>query len=448
MVGNRLVALVAVMFAAGVLFAGPAHADDDMRAMVRDIVQQEMSDSGGLNAKWSSGIRLESADKKFKLKIGGRIMIDHWFIDDDDLDNVGNYRDEQIDSGIEFRRVRLYNSGLIYGNVEYKLQIDFAEPNDPTFKDVYIGITNLDDCFGCLFPSIRVGHFKQPFGLEQLTSSKYITFMERSAATNAFTPGRKYGVMLHDRLMGDQFTWAVSYWLREEGDDDVEDDGDADFDEGWGVAARLTYTPWYDCECACRRLHIGAGFVYVTETQDQQERFRARPYTHHTDTRLVDTGTMNDVEDWTAFNIELALVYGPWSVQGEYFFVDVTSTTAGDPSFSGWYAQASYWLTGECRNYSKGKFGRVKPCCNFLDEECCCYGAFELAVRYDYIDLEDANVAGGEQGTLVVGLNWHLNPNTRLMLNYFIVDVEGGPVLGAGADESMSGLGIRFQVDW
>ena len=112
--------------------------------------------------------------------------------------------------------------------------------------------------------------------------------------------------------------------------------------------------------------------------------------------------------------------------------------------------QGSYWITGECRNYGKGKFGRVKPCCNFLDDECCCYGAFELAVRYDFIDLQDANINGGEQGTLVVGVNWHLNPNTRVMLNYFNVDVDGGPLQGGNINNNVdfSGFGIRLQVDW
>ena len=92
----------------------------------------------------------------------------------------------------------------------------------------------------------------------------------------------------------------------------------------------------------------------------------------------------------------------------------------------------------------------MKPCCNFLDDECCCYGGWELAVRYDEIDLEDANVAGGEQGTLVVGVNWLLNPNTRVMFNYFRVDVDGGPQQGGNINNSLDldGIGVRVQVDW
>ncbi len=77
---------------------------------------------------------------------------------------------------------------------------------------------------------------------------------------------------------------------------------------------------------------------------------------------------------------------------------------------------ASYWLTGECRNYKKGKFDRVSPCCSFLANDCC-YGGFEVAVRYDCIDLTDGAIVGGELYYLVVGINWPLNPNARMMLS-------------------------------
>lgn len=425
-----------------------AKADDDFSSQVRDEIKGYFKDEGLMKVKWKNGLNFETADKKTKLKWGGRVMVDAWFIDDDDMIGVGGYNGTQVESGVEFRRVRLYSSGQIAGITEYKVQMDFAQPNNPVFKDAYFGLKNLDECWGCAFPDLRVGHFKAPFGLEELTSSKYITFMERSAPTNAFAPSRKIGFMVHDSLRGGQLNYGLGWYSL---DQDQDDDGEMFFDNGWAVAGRLAWTPWNDCSCPCRFLHVGVGAIYATDIEQQgngRPRFRARPYTHHTGTRLVSTPRLDGVDDYTIFNFELAFVYGPWSLQGEYFMCNVTSNVHNDPSFSGYYVQGSYWLTGECRPYKKGTFSRVKPCANFLDKDCCGTGGFELAVRYSFLDLNDQAIFGGEQTTITAGVNWHLNPNARIMLNWFTVDVDGGPVLGVGNSESLMGLGMRWQIDF
>ena len=138
----KLAVLLVALFGMASVFATTAHADDDMRAMVADLVKKEMSDKGGLSARWSSGLRFTSADKNFKLKMGGLIQLDHWFIDDENVNAIG----QNFEDGVEARRIRLYNAGLIYGNVEYKLEMDFRDPEDPIFEDLYIGLVNMDDC--------------------------------------------------------------------------------------------------------------------------------------------------------------------------------------------------------------------------------------------------------------------------------------------------------------
>ena len=456
MLSPRLVALIGALLCGAVLFSSPAFADDDMQALVADLVQKELSSQGGLQASWSSGLRITSADKKIKLKMGGHMHLDHWWVDDSDVNAMG----QNFEDGADVRRLWLYTAGLIHGNVEYRLMLDFFDPEDPIIQDAYIGLTNLDDCYGCLMPSIRVGRYKAPLGMEWLTGASFTTFMERSAATSAFVPGRKYGVMLHDRLFGDQFTWALGWFAADidSTDEPWHEDGDLDFGDGHCFVGRVTYTPWFDCDCACRRLHLGLGIAHCDLGNDRERRingqtgreirFRARPFVWDAAPFFADTGAIL-ADSYTIFNAELAFVYGPWSLQAEYFLADV-KTAGNDPSFNGWYVQASYWLTGECRNYRKGNFGRVKPCCNFLDNDCCCWGAWELAVRYDYLDLQDENINGGEQSVFVFGVNWHLNPNTRIMFNYFYVDIDGGPLQGGNIANNVdfSGFGMRVQVDW
>ena len=133
-------------------------------------------------------LNAQTSDKE--IKFGGRIMYDMaaWNSGDNNYDTVlnNNY-------GAEFRRVRLYNSGKIYGNVKYKLQLDFAGGNI-SYKDVWM---ELSEPF--LNGNIRVGHFKEPLRLEALTSSKYITFMERGLLF-AFSTERNTGAMYHTSL--------------------------------------------------------------------------------------------------------------------------------------------------------------------------------------------------------------------------------------------------------
>ena len=149
-------------------------------------------------ASWSNGFKVMSPDGDLSLKFGGRIQNDWaWYSADDELEAaVGGFEE-----GTEFRRARLFFEGELYDRVEFKAQYDFAG-GDPEFKDVYLGLIHLPGVGG-----LRVGHYKEPFSLEEQTSSKYLTFLERALPIEAFSPARNTGFMLHGG--DDRFTWAV-----------------------------------------------------------------------------------------------------------------------------------------------------------------------------------------------------------------------------------------------
>ena len=169
--------------------------------LVGGLWGQDEADPLGINARWNNGLELKTNDGNTSLKLGGRIMLDHaWF--SDDTNNV---------DGTEFRRTRLMLSGKV-NQFEWKTQYDFARGDDsdgndkggrPAFKDVYVGVSGVPYA-----GALRVGHFKEPFGLEELTSSKYMTFMERSL-TSAFAPSRNVGVMAHRALDGGTLAYGV-----------------------------------------------------------------------------------------------------------------------------------------------------------------------------------------------------------------------------------------------
>jgi phosphate-selective porin OprO/OprP len=350
---------------------------------------------------WKEGLNLQTQDGDFKMKIGGRIMWDStWVSEDGDIKaDVGDQED-----GAEFRRVRLYTSGLVYGNVEFKLQFDFAD-DEVNLKDAYLGLNDFP------FGGLRAGHFKEPFGLEELTSSKYITFIERSLPTEAFSPSRNAGVMLFDSALDDRMTWAAGIFRETDNGELERDDG------GYSLTGRLTGLPYYEDKGASL-FHVGASFSCRNTTDDNQ-RYRSRPEAHLLD-RFVDTTTFTS-ENAQLIGLEAAWVNGPLSVQGEYIRADADDAS-GTANLDGYYVQASYFLTGEQRKYktSSGAFSRVKPKENFSSGGG--PGAWEVALRYSGLDLNDAGISGGELDDITAGLNWHLNPNTRLMWNYVHAD--------------------------
>ena len=68
--------------------------------------------------------------------------------------------------------------------------------------------------------NVRVGHFKECFGLEQLTSDNYTTFMERSLDDEgAFVPGRNDGIMAFNWTECQRATWAIGAFTNQTGYD-------------------------------------------------------------------------------------------------------------------------------------------------------------------------------------------------------------------------------------
>ena len=149
---------------------------------------------------WKDGLRLDTSDNNVRLKIGGRIYNDWtWWDKSDEVQSVtGSTR-----NGSEFRTARLYMAGELYERVIFKAQYDFANDDGANFKDVYVGFTDVPR----KGTKVLIGHLKEPFSLEELTSSKYITFMERSVSTPS--EGRHYGVMAFDRSEDENLTWAI-----------------------------------------------------------------------------------------------------------------------------------------------------------------------------------------------------------------------------------------------
>ncbi len=393
----------------------------------------------GFRFSTKGGIKVESGNGNFKAQIGGRLMADAaWFNEDK----------TNMDDDTEIRRVRLHLAGTIFKDWHFKTEWDFAG-NAVSAKDVWIKYTgwksfhNLD---------ITVGHHKIPMMVENVTSSRFITFMERSTAHGAFVGGvgdRQIGIS--GNIHGDNWSFTGGIWGA-----DVDDDALGEGDDDWQTGVRLTHAHYHD---KGRVLHFGLWGNYFENQDSSSITFEPRPESHIM-SGMVSTGAITTTDDLVRWGGEVAGVYGPVSLQGEYVRVDIDRTSSSDVTtdfdFYGWYLEGSYFLTGETRPYSvkKGGFGRVKPLKSLHRGG---LGAWQVAARYSGIDLDDGTITGGVEHNMTLGLNWYVNPYVRFMANYILVDNNDNATNNSGnlhADESSAAnddpqiFMLRAQVDF
>ncbi len=401
---NRLcLPLLAATLMIGASGREPARADDDWVA------------------KWSNGFKVESKDKKFKLKFGGRVQADYTFASADDTLEA-TFGADEFENGFEFRRARLFVEGTIYERIKFKAQYDFAG-GDADFKDVYIGLLND-------WGEVRFGHYKEYFSLEELTSSKYLAFLERSLPIEAFAPSRNSGIGVHGHR-GDRLNWGFGAFY------DADDFGVSSGEDRINLTGRVAFRPIYQ-DGGKRMLHVGLALSNKDLETGGSFRFRTRPEAHFT-TRLVSTPSFA-AESALLAGLEVAGVFNRFWFAAEYIQNDVDAPAFGDPSFDGYYAQAGFFLTDDYRRYktSDGAFDRQKPGGSWLKEGG--KGAWEIAARVSSIDLTDGGITGGEQDNITLGLNWYPNPATRMMLNFVHADVD---TLG-----EVDFVLLRWQVDF
>lgn len=367
------------------------------------------------------GLKIESADGLYSFQPYGRLHFDTTFFRDDKKDRANNQN---------FRRARLGMRGNIGEDLSYRAEFDFAN-EDTNFRDVYIAYSGLG------FADLTVGNFKPPMGLEQATSSNDISFIERSAVTNALTRGHVLGAGLSSG--GDDWSLAGGVFNEDAGTNNGTDD------EALSFEARATTDLLRDSDNV---LHIGGGASWrKPNSVSNALTLSAPPAGISSTTNLLSTGAINNVDNNIVSGAEAAAAFGPVLLQGEYLRMDIERPSTS-PSFDGWYAQAGWLLTGESRPYKgdEGVFGRIKPE-NPFSLKAGGWGAFELLGRYDTLDLNDANagINGGELRQYTAAANWYLRDNLRLMLNYAVVDSEDNPV---DADDDPHVINLRTQVDF
>lgn len=388
------------------------------------LAQSQENADKSFNFKWDNGFKLQSADALISLKFGGSLFVDHgFFYQDSQLTETFGALESK--SGTEIRRARLFFSGSVFRNTFFKFQVDFAG-DEVELKDVYIGISDIPG-----IGNFQIGHFKEPFRLSALTSSKYFTFME-GGANSDFSQGRNNGAMIFNDFLNDRLSAQLAAFRN-----GSNDSNDVSANDGYVLTGRGTGIPLRN-DANRQLLHVGASYSFRKPDSKKYE-ISIAPGSHLSED-YISTGIIESVDDVSLINFESAFIQGPFSVQAEYLIASV-NTIDYDYQFSNYYAELSYFITGESKNFesSYDGFGRITPKRNFggLQKG---FGALEVAFRYSKTDLSDKIIFGGNQTDFTFGINWYLNSATRVMVNYVKANIEDKGNLDL--------VQARFQIDF
>ncbi len=372
----------------------------------------------GTELTWK-GAPLVEGKGGWSFKPRGRIQVDAGFTDVPD--STG--RDDGF--GNEIRRARLGVEGDIPGGFGYKFEVDFAGNS----TEVSDAILTYED--GGL--KIAIGHQNSFQGIEELSSSRFTSFIERAAFTDAFGFERRIGVSVQYGA-GDVLLQGGLYG------DNIADASN----ENWSADGRVVFMP----KVGDAQLHLAGSVHYADYEPGMTVRYRQRPLVHFTSERFVDTGSLGADSEF-GLGAEAAVIAGPFHAAAEAFRQQVGRPGAlTDPAFFGGYAEVGMFLTeGDSRGYKNGTFDRVKPA-NPVGEGG--MGAFQINARYDYLDLVDAGIVGGMQNGYYLSLIWTPTDYTRFLANYGRLEYDDAVHPAAGGDTSYSvdSFGVRAQVDF
>jgi phosphate-selective porin OprO/OprP len=425
--------------------------------------------------------KIQSADGKNEIGLTGRMHFDYRNSDLDDSD-LGNTVTDEYDvdgkslssSEFEMRRARIGIKGKLDGIWKYDVVLN---ANGKSGK-------NLDTASLTFAPkkafNIQFGRFKQAFNLEGLTSSNDIDFNERSFI-NQISPHKKLGIALKGAPTKGM-TYMVSKYQEGYSDSDSENENN--------YSARLTYN-WAEANKIKDSIfHVGfSGFSEdyqhtpktssnggtggTTHSKFMKFKSAGRGYSPLVSLEIEgetlagggasSKGKVNNQIDAHMYGLEGILAKGPFKLQGEfasgsYQGRNMVRNAEVEADIKAAYLTASYVLTGEhyAKSYKGGKMKGIKVANPFDFENGTGTGAWEVAARYEYLDVDNVDITNGSttktrvrgafdcnsataaeygEGTdyrgcsagakqYTIGLKWIANPNVLAKISYTYSDYD------------------------
>jgi len=385
-----------------------------------------------LTGRFKDGFSWESGDKQHAISLNGRIHADYRSFD---IDSTNANTADTFD----IRRAYLGVSGKLYNDWTFEATSDIAAS---TLEYAYVNYKANDSL------QFRIGAFKMPFSFEELTSSRFIDFQERSLV-NAFVPAKDQGLMIHGEPVKNTFAYAVAA-MNGSGKNTDEANAVAD-DKEIIVRAAVNFAPMANLPDAI--LHLGAGYTAGTLPGNTALtggiRTEGRGITFLT---VNAPGAATDETDRERTGLEGVVAWGPLKLQAEWVKSAFENATAGyDRKIDAHYAALTWLITGEkyADFYTLGGLRAIVPNKPFR-KGAEGMGAWELGVRVSTLDAGDLT-AGQFTGTnkadaITVGLKWVPITPVRIYLNYTQTDFDTPIAVTGGTADKEKAITLRTAV--
>ena len=396
-----------------------------------------------LQAEERNGVLyFESPNRDYSFWIDSRIQLDGavFFGESDGAEPIGN--------GVAIRRARFAVNAQVTKNWFGQLDLDFSK-GIPEIKDAYLRYCGLG------FLEIQAGNFKEMFSMEENNTSRYLAFMERPMAVSALVPSRHLGLQVQANHKWLLASAGLFFQPTEDADmyENVQDNNkDYGRGPGYSVTAKVIAMPFYNREETGIHLGVAGSFRTPKSTVSPKKygglELSTRNATFINRKKYLDTYMIPDVHHNMLLNTEFAAHYKGLRVQAEFiqnyvYLNDPVSFGQEYVSrlfFKGWYVHAGILLFGGSQRYDNHYGEFTQPVRGRK------WGDLELLLRYDYLNLNSHHILGGEGQNFTAGLNYYVNNNVKIVLNYTYTDnksiKDGEPGI------QYHGLSLRTEIDF
>lgn len=395
--------------------------------------RQAENAAASLTGRFRDGFAWESGDKENSIQITGRVHADYRSFDVDSLNaNTAN--------GFDIRRAYLGVQGRLYGDWTYEATADIA---NNTLEYGWLNYRWSDRLH------VRMGAFKMPFSFEELTSSRFTDFQERSLV-NAFAPAKDLGFMVHGELVKNTLVYAVAA-MNGGGKNTDEANSQVDDQE---VIFRLAsnLAPLADLKDTV--LHIGGG--YTTGKMPGNNALTGGIRTEGRGLTFLTIsspgGAPESDTERERLALETVLAWGPLKAQAEWVKASYeNASVAYDREVDAYYASLGWLITGEkyADAYTMNGMRAIKPNRPFR-KGAEGMGAWELGLRYSKLDADEL-AAGQFSGTkgaeaMTVGLKWIPVTPVRIYLNYTETEFDTPIAIVGGTTDKEKAITLRTSI--